>query len=113
MEEYDRLGGSQENILQLSMEKSGGYKTEVEERIETRERLALGHKVKEEEHLEIYGGLREDIGVKTYLHGPMDYAKTLKLRFRVRGLPGRTKTSKPVVERRRKKMRRCALVAKQ
>ena len=24
--------------------------------------------------------------MKTYLHGPMDYAKTLKLRFRVRDL---------------------------
>ena len=39
--------------------------------------------MKGEEHLEIYGGLREEIGMKTYLHGPMDYAKTLKLRFRV------------------------------
>ena len=32
--------------------------------------------------IEIYGGLREEIGMKTCLHGPMDYAKTLKLRFR-------------------------------
>ena len=39
--------------------------------------------MEEEKHLEIYGGLREDVGMKTYLHGPMDYAKTLKLRFRV------------------------------
>ena len=39
--------------------------------------------MKEEEHLEIYGGLGEDIGMKTYLHGPMDYTKMLKLRFRV------------------------------
>ena len=39
--------------------------------------------MKEEKHSEIYGGLREDIGMKTYLHGPMDYAKKLKLRFRV------------------------------
>ena len=29
--------------------------------------------------IEIYGGLREEIGMKTCLHGPMDYAKTLKL----------------------------------
>ena len=31
--------------------------------------------------------------MKTYVHGPMDYAKTLKLRFRVgdRGLPDRRK----------------------
>ena len=27
--------------------------------------------------------MREDIGMKTYLHGQMDYAKKLKLRFRV------------------------------
>ena len=49
--------------------------------------------MKEEKHLEIYGGLREDVGMKTYLHGPMDYAKKLKLRFRVGDLdlPERTK----------------------
>ena len=33
-----------------------GYKTEVKERIEMRERLALRNKVKEEEHLEILRG---------------------------------------------------------
>ena len=32
---------------------------------------------------DIYGGLREAIGMKIYLHGPMDYAKKMKLRFRV------------------------------
>ena len=37
----------------------------------------------EKKHLEIYGGLREDIGMKTYMHGPSGYAKKLKLRFRV------------------------------
>ena len=31
----------------------------------------------------MYGGLREDIGMKTYLHGPMNHAKKLTLRFRV------------------------------
>ena len=41
----------------------------------------------------MYGGFREDIGMKTYLHGPMNYAKKLKLRFRVGDLdlPGRRK----------------------
>ena len=40
--------------------------------------------MKEGEALERYtGGLREDNGMKTYLHGPMDYAKKLKVRFRV------------------------------
>ena len=38
--------------------------------------------MKEEDHVEIYGELREELGLKTYLHGPMDYAKTLELRFR-------------------------------
>ena len=43
----------------------------------------LRNKVTEEDHLETHGGLREDIGTKTYLHG---YAKMLKLRFRVGNL---------------------------
>ena len=37
------------------MEKFGGYKTEVKERIEIRERLALKNSVEGEELLEIYG----------------------------------------------------------
>ena len=82
------FGGDQEEVL--SIERFGGYKTEVEEIIEEiieeREGLALRNRVKEEKHLEIYGGLREDIGMKRYLHGPMNYAKKLKLRFRVEDL---------------------------
>ena len=73
--------GNQKEML--AIEKFSGYKTEVKERIERRERLALRKKVEGEEHLEIYGGLREGIGMKRYLHGPMDFAKKLKLRFRV------------------------------
>ena len=42
----------------------------------------LINKVKEDEHLRAIRGLREDIGI-LYLHGPMDYAKRLKLLFRV------------------------------
>ena len=38
------LGGNQEEVL--SIEKFGGYKTEVKERIQERERLALRNKVK-------------------------------------------------------------------
>ena len=45
----------------LSIEKVGGYKTEANERIQRRKRLALRNKVKHEEHLKIYGGLREEI----------------------------------------------------
>ena len=50
--------------------------------IEIRENIAQRNKAKEAEHFEMFGGLREEMGMKTYLHGPMDYAKTLKLRFR-------------------------------
>lgn len=32
------------------------------------------------------GGLREGIGMKTYFHSPMDYAKKLKLIFLVEDL---------------------------
>ena len=76
---WNDMGGKREGIL--SIDKFEGYETE--ERIEIRERLALRNKVKEEEHLKVYGGLREEIGMKTCLHGPMVYVKTLKLRLRV------------------------------
>ena len=38
--------------------------------------------MKTEQHFGIHG-VEEDVGTKTYLHGPMDKAKKLKLRFRV------------------------------
>ena len=47
------MGGKQEEIQ--SIEKFGGYKTEVKERIELSQRLALRNKVKEEEHLRYMG----------------------------------------------------------
>ena len=75
------LGGDQEEVL--STDNFGGYKTEVEDIVEERERQALSNKVKEEKHSEIHGGFKEYIGMKTYLHVPMDYAKRLKLRFRI------------------------------
>ena len=77
----------------MPTEKFERYKTEVEEIIGRRERLALRKKGKSEKHLEIYGGVSLGIGTKTYLHGPMDFAKTLKPRFRVGGLdlPERSK----------------------
>ena len=56
--------------------------------------------MKEEKHLEIHGGLREDIGMKTCLHGPMNYAKQLELRFRVGDLDLPERRDIPVVERR-------------
>ena len=61
--------------MRLTIEKFGGYKTEVKGRTETMERLALRNKVKEEERLliEIYGGLREDIGMKKYINSPAQW----------------------------------------
>ena len=75
------IGGNQETLM--SAGKFGRYKAEVENMIEIRERLAVRNKVEPEKHLliEIHEGLREGIRMKTYWHGPMDFAKTLKLRF--------------------------------
>ena len=76
------IGGNQEEVMSAGT--FGRYKAEVEGMIEIRERLALRNKVESEKHLEIHGGLREGTGTKTYLHGPMDFATTLKLRFSCR-----------------------------
>ena len=73
------IGGNQEKLM--SVGKFGRYKAQVEERMERRERLALRNKVESENNLEIYGGLGEGTGMKSYLHGPMDFAKTLKVRL--------------------------------
>ena len=51
--------------------------------IEIRDKGALRCKADDEEHLKIYGGLQEGIGMTAYLHGPPDAAKNFKLRFRV------------------------------
>ena len=42
--------------------------------------------MKEEDHFRDLRGVKRRDGNETYLHGPMDYAKTLKLRFRAGGL---------------------------
>ena len=55
-----------------------------------RERLALRNKVKEEEHLEIYGRLREEIGTKTYLYRPMEICENAETVISCRG-PGPTR----------------------
>ena len=86
----------------LSIDEAAGYKTKVRDMIEMREKEMLRCQVDEEEHLRIYGGLREEIGMKTYLHGPMDAAKNLKLRFRVgTWICQKEENDIPVVERRR------------
>ena len=42
--------------------------------------------------------MREGIGMKSYLHGPMDYAKRLKLRFRVNRGPGPNRKKKEIYQ---------------
>ena len=55
--------------------------------MEIREKGALRCKVDKEEYLKIYGGLKEGIEMmEACLHGPMDAAKNLKLRFWVGNL---------------------------
>ena len=71
----------------------------------------LRNKVKEKEHLDIYGELREEIGMKTYLHGPME--TTRKRRNCELDLDLQERRGVPVVEGRTKMMHICALVSKQ
>ena len=85
--------------------------------VERMERLysAKKQKVKAEEHLRDTRGVERRHRNKNVfrIYGPVDYAKTLKLRLRVGGLdlPERKKkTVMPVAEN---KLNRCALVAKQ
>ena len=73
------IGGNREEMM--SAERFRRYKTEVEENIERRERLAPKNKVESEKHLRDIRGSSEGIGMKTYLHGPIDFAKTLNLRL--------------------------------
>ena len=64
----------------LSIEKFGGYKTEERAQKQGEGFVALRSKVKEEEHIkEIYGGFREEVGVKTFFarpNGPRENAET-------------------------------------
>ena len=81
--------GNQEDVM--SAGKFRKYKAEVEDRIERSGRIALRNKVESEEHSEICGGLKEEVGMKSYLDGPMDFGKTLKLRLGDLDLPERRK----------------------
>ena len=74
-------GRTKKRYCCLLIEKFGGYKTEIKEILKEREKHGPRNKAKEEKHLEIYGRLRENIGMRKFLHGPMDYAKKPKLRF--------------------------------
>ena len=67
---WKEIGGNKEEMM--SIYDGGEYKAKVSDMVEIKEER---EKVDEEEHLKVYGGLREGIGMKPYLHGPMDYAK--------------------------------------
>ena len=69
---WQEIGGNKDEVL--STGESAGHKTKVRDTIEIREKGALICKVDKEEHLKTYGGLKEGIGMKAYLHGPMDVA---------------------------------------
>ena len=88
------LGGDQEEVL--SIEKFGGYKTEVNERIEERGRLALRNKVKEEEHLEINGRLREDWNENVFAR-PNGLREKAESAISCRG-PGPTRNKKEIYQ---------------
>ena len=110
-EVWKDVGASKEKTL--SIETFAGYNLEVKSIIEIRETLALRNKAKEKEYLRDLRGFREEIRMKTYLHGAMDYVKTMKLRIRVGDLDLPERRGVPVVEGRTKMMHICALVAKQ
>ena len=69
----------------MSVEDVGEYKAKVSDMIELREMKSLRQKADEEEHLKIYGGLGEGIGMKTYLLTWLTRLRKnpLKLRFRI------------------------------
>ena len=54
---WKEIGRNKKEII-MSIEDVGEYKTKVSDMIEIREKKALKQKMDEEEHLEIYGGLR-------------------------------------------------------
>ena len=59
------MGGNKDEIL-VSIGERAGYKTTVRDMIEIAEKGALRCKVDKEQHMKIYGGLREGIGMKAY-----------------------------------------------
>ena len=108
------LQGNQEEVL-LPIEKFGGYKTEVKERIEARVRLALRNKMNGEDHLDIYGEFEDERNDKVFAR-PNDLRENADAAFASRGRgPGRArkKIYIPVIGWKRKKAYRSAPVATQ
>ena len=75
---------------------------------------SLRNRVRSEKLLEMCGGLSRGRVQKTFLHGPTDFAKTMKLRFDVGDLDPPERINKYIsIRKRRKYMHRCALGVEQ
>ena len=74
---WNGIGGTKDEIL--SIVESGEQKPKARDMIETTGKEALGLKEDNEEHLKIYRGSREEMGMKTYLHRPKDAVENVKL----------------------------------
>ena len=74
---WNGIGGTKDEIL--SIVESGEQKPKARDMIETTGKEALGLKEDNEEHLKIYRGSREEMGMKTYLHRPKDAVENVTL----------------------------------
>ena len=92
---WKHIGGNQEEIL--STEKFGGYRTEVKEKIETRERLALRKKVKEEQHLRDIRWLKRRFRDENVFARPNGLRKNAETTISCRG-PGSARKKKEVYQ---------------
>ncbi|CAB1110562.1 unnamed protein product [Ectocarpus sp. CCAP 1310/34] len=66
----------------LDMEGLKGFKEKLPVACAEREEQNLRKEAKYKEAIEVYGMLKEGIGFKQYLHGPMDAGTELKVKFR-------------------------------
>ncbi|CAB1097417.1 unnamed protein product [Ectocarpus sp. CCAP 1310/34] len=66
----------------LETEGLQGFKEKISVACAEREEQNLRKESKDKEGLEVYGMLKEGIGFKDYLHGPMDAGTKLKVKFR-------------------------------
>ncbi|CAB1101586.1 unnamed protein product [Ectocarpus sp. CCAP 1310/34] len=66
----------------LETEGPQGFKEKISVACAEREEQNLRKECKDKEGLEVYGMLKEGIGFKDYLHGPMDAGTKLKVKFR-------------------------------
>ncbi|CAB1096020.1 unnamed protein product [Ectocarpus sp. CCAP 1310/34] len=66
----------------LETEGLQGFKEKISGGCAEREKQNLRKESKDKEGLEVYGMLKEGIGFKDYLHGPMDAGTKLKVKFR-------------------------------